>query len=121
MDPTDRKEFELLAIRKVDDDRRVAHVQVGPISIKSIWIVGLKTGKPRVSWPESGKGYPIVTADEPLKGEIDRMILDRIGGAKAPAPRRAPPRRRSRSSMSTSAGAPFHDDLLDDILPMRVK
>ena len=102
---------ELLAIRRVDDDRRVAHVRVDAISIKSIWIVGLKTGKPRVSWPESGKGYPIVEADEPLKSQIDKMILEAVTVAShaATGPRRP---------KAPSADRPFHDDPLDDLFPL---
>jgi len=101
-------EYELLAIRRVDDDRRVAHVRVGPISIKSIWIVGLKSGVPRISWPETGKGYPIVEADEPLKSEIDKMILASV----APAAPSTTKRGRSTSDR------PFHDDPLDDLFPL---
>ncbi len=96
---------ELLAIRRVDDDRRVAHVRVGLISIKSIWVVGIKSGKPRISWPESGKGYPIVEADEPLKTEIDKMILDAVGGRRSTTSR----------SISGKPDRPFHDDPLDDL------
>ena len=102
---------ELLAIRRVDDDRRVAHVRVGPISIKSIWIVWLKTGKPRISWPESGKGYPIVEADEPLKSEIDKMILAAVD-ADTPSTGRS---RRTAISTSGKPDRPFHDDPLDDL------
>jgi len=106
---------ELLAIRRVDDDRSVAHVRVGPISIKSIWIVGLTSGKPRISWPESGAGYPIVEADEPLKSEIDRMILaaiDKSPGATSPTSKH-----RARRSRPTPGkpDRPFHDDPLDDL------
>ena len=112
-------DIELLAVKPIDDDRRVAHVKIGPISIKSIWITGMASGHPRISWPESGKGYPIVTAEPELKARIDRMILDRIGGATVPAPRRAPPRRRPRSAGGSGAkDIPFFDDLLDDILPV---
>ncbi len=60
---------------ELDADRQVAHVRVGPLHIKSIWIVGIAEGKPRTTWPETGKGYPIVEADEPLKTQIDELIL----------------------------------------------
>ena len=112
--------MELLAVKPIDDDRRVAHVKIGAISIKSIWITGIKSGKPRVSWPETGKGYPIVEADEPLKSKIASMILEQIGGAATPAPRKSPRRRRSRSSVGGATVRPFFDDPLDDILPMRI-
>ena len=108
---------ELLAIRRVDDDRRVAHVRVGPISIKSIWIVGLKTGKPRISWPESGKGYPIVEADEPLKSEIDKMILAAVGDGVGAATSRPRSRRPAGTAerRPPAPDRPFHDDPLDDL------
>ena len=115
-------DIQLLAVKRIDDDRRVVHVKIGPISIKSIWITGMARGHPRISWPETGKGYPIVTAEPKLKARIDSMILDRICGASAPAPRRALPRRRSRSTGGSGAtDRTFFDDPLDDILPMRVK
>jgi len=114
-------ECELLAIRRVDDDRRVAHVRVGAISIKSIWIVGLKSGKPRISWPESGKGYPIVEADEPLKSQIDRMILDQLREQVTTAPQkssRKPKHFSTPRSKNIQPDRPFHDDPLDDLFPL---
>ena len=45
-------EIELIAIKTINDDRRVAHVRVGELLIKSLWVIGLRAGKPRVSWPE---------------------------------------------------------------------
>ncbi len=41
--------IEIIAVKRIDADRSVAHVQVGPIAIKSLWITGLATGKPRIS------------------------------------------------------------------------
>ncbi len=49
-------EIKLIAIKTIDDDRRVAHVRVDDLFIKSLWVVGLRAGKPRVSWPETARG-----------------------------------------------------------------
>jgi len=102
---------ELLAIRRVDDDRRVAHVRVDAISI-NIWIVAFKSGSPRISWPESGKGYPIVEADEPLKSQIDKLILDAVT---------PPPARSNKKRDRPSTDRPFHDDPLDDLFRLAAR
>ncbi len=52
--------IEILAIKRIDDDRRVAHVRVGKLAIKSIWVLNANSASPRISWPETGRGYPIV-------------------------------------------------------------
>jgi len=122
--------IEILAIKTIDDDRRVCHVRIGDITIKSIWLVGLAAGKPRVSWPETGKGYPIVEAEPALKARIDQLVLDhaRLGmcsrpgtehPAPAPAPSRPTPRpkkRRQRVEPEPPGYVPEFDDPLGDIL-----
>jgi len=100
--------IEILAIKRIDDDRRVAHVRVGKLAIKSIWILNVSTS-PRISWPETGRGYPIVEPEPDLRRTIDAMILERLQGAAAAAPRRRAPRKLKRSDK------PFHDDPLDDL------
>ena len=43
------EDIEILAVKRIYDDRRVAHVRIGGITIKSLWIVGLASDKPRMS------------------------------------------------------------------------
>jgi len=60
---------------KLDADRAVVHVLVDDISINSLWVVGRASGKPRVSWPETKRGHPIVEAAPALRARIDKMVL----------------------------------------------
>jgi len=77
------EDIEILALKHVDGDRRIAHVRVGKLAIKSIWVLNASSATPRISWPETGKGYPIVEPDPDLRQTIDAMILDHLrGGAK---------------------------------------
>ena len=71
---------ELTRLIEIDDDRRIAHVRVGDLHIKSLWIVGIAAGRPRISWPETAKGYPIISAEPALQAEIDALILAAVGG-----------------------------------------
>jgi len=109
--------IEILAIKRIDDDRRVCHVRIGDITIKSIWLVGLAAGKPRISWPETGKGYPIVEAEPGLKSRIDQLVFEHAG-IETPKPKR-PRARRSpkRAPPKPPPGyVPEFDDPLGDIL-----
>jgi len=56
----------------------VAHVQIGGITIKSLWVVDLDTAAPVVSWPRTARGFPIVEASEPLRAQIDQAVLDAV-------------------------------------------
>ena len=63
---------------RLDADRAVVHVVVDDISIKSLWVVGRASGKPRVSWPETKRGHPIVEAAPALRARIDKLVLDAV-------------------------------------------
>ncbi len=110
------EEIEVLAIKRIDDDRRVAHVRVGEITIRSLWIVGLAGNKPRTSWPETSKGYPIVEADAGLKARIDKLVFE-YAGIETPKPKRAKrsPRRRA-TPKARPPSSPEFDDPLGDLL-----
>jgi len=110
------EEIEVLAIKRIDEDRRVAHVRVGEITIRSLWIVGCAGNKPRTSWPETSKGYPIVEAGAELKARIDRLVFE-SAGIETPKPKRAKraPRRRAPTKARPPLSPEF-DDPLDDIL-----
>ncbi len=110
------EEIEVLSIKRIDEDRRVAHVRVGEITIRSLWIVGLAGNKPRTSWPETSKGYPIVEADAGLKARIDKLVFE-YAGIETPKPKRAKrsPRRRAPSKARPPLSPEF-DDPLGDLL-----
>ncbi len=84
-------DIELLKIIRLDADRCVSHVRVGKLYIKSLWITGISAGSPRVRWPETGKGYPIVEAEPDLKAEVEHLVL--AGLESGPPCRRRAPRR----------------------------
>lgn len=110
------EDIEILAIKRIDDDRRVAHVRIGDIAIRSLWIVDIASGKPRVSWPETGKGWPIVEAEPGLKARIDQAVFEHAG-IETPKPKRAkrPPRRRA-PPKPPPGYVPEFDDPFGDIL-----
>jgi len=116
--------IEILAIKRIDDDRRVAHVRVGDVTIRSIWIVDIASGKPRISWPETGKGCPIVEAEPALKVEHAGLGTRVVGGttrpATEPAPSRPTPRPKKRPRTAPPKPPPGYvpefDDPLGDIL-----
>ena len=59
----------------IDADRAVARVVCPPFRFDSIWIVGIASGRPTVSWPRTTRGYPIIEADQPTRGAIERAVL----------------------------------------------
>ena len=106
-------DIELIAIKTIDDDRRVAHVRVGELLIKSLWVIGLRAGKPRVSWPETARGYLIVEPTQELRLKIDALVLGT--GAKSRAKIKAP-RQRRRPSRSKWQAPTLHVDDPNDPL-----
>ena len=78
----------------VDADRRVAHVEVGPFRIGSLWVVGCASGQPTVSWPRTSRGYPIIEVEDPLRSDIEALVLAAERGDQVVPPQ--PRRRRAR-------------------------
>ncbi len=111
------EDIEVLAVKRIDEDRRGAHVRVGEITIGSLWIVGLTSGRPRTSWPETGKGYPIVVATPELKAQVDQLVLEHAGIATTRSPPQTPRRDRRQSTRAAPSAQtePDFDDPLDDI------
>ncbi len=109
-------DIELLQIIRLDADRCVSHVRVGKLYIKSLWITGISAGTPRVRWPETGKGYPIVEAEPDLKAEVEHLVLDGLGDPSRMRRHRARPRRPvpRRGPRASTPADPF-DDPLDDL------
>ena len=70
-----RDALRLTSLVHVDSDRRVAHVEVGPFRIGSLWVVGCESGTPIVSWPRTSRGYPIIEVEDPLRSEIEALVL----------------------------------------------
>ena len=65
------------SLTRLGDDRAVAHVDVGLFHIGSLWIVDLAS-RPKVSWPRTSRGYSIINVDQPLRGEIERAVLQKL-------------------------------------------
>jgi hypothetical protein len=64
---------------RIDNDRAVAHVDVGPFHIGSLWITGLASNTPVPSWPKTARGYPIIKVDQPLRGLIEQAVMAKAG------------------------------------------
>jgi len=108
------------SFKRIDADRAVAHVDVGPFHIGSLWITGLASNTPVPSWPRTSRGYPIISVDEPLRGKIEQAVLAMAGlvpqphhpdpGPVSPDKKTRPPRRRKQALEAV----PF-DDTLDGL------
>jgi len=109
----------LTALVPIDADRRVAHVEVGPFRIGSLWLVGCESGRPTVSWPRTTRGYPIIEVTDPLRSEIEALVLD---AERDETPRLRKPRkavagpRRPKTKPSGPVVDPDLNDPLDDLL-----
>jgi len=65
-------------VTKLDADRAVAKLTVDDFHFGSIFVTGLKT-TPKVSWPTTARGFPIVECRSPEKrAEIEALILEAI-------------------------------------------
>lgn len=72
--------FKLRKIRQVNHSTAVASVDVGPVTISSIWVNDAQ-GEPEVSWPRSMRGFPVVTIeDDQLRHDIEAAILSTLKG-----------------------------------------
>ena len=61
-----------------DGNRAVAKLTVDDFHFGSIFVVDCKT-TPRVSWPRTQKGFPIVECrDQKRKTEIEEVILAKV-------------------------------------------
>jgi hypothetical protein len=61
-----------------DGNRAVAKLTVDDFHFGSIFVVDCKTA-PRVSWPQTQKGFPIVECRDPAKKrEIEELILTKV-------------------------------------------
>jgi len=108
----------LTALVPIDADRRVAHVEVGPFRIGSLWLVGCESGQPTVSWPRTTRGYPILEVDDPLRSEIEALVLDaeRDERPRLRKPRKPARRPRPKTKPSGPVVDPGLNDPLDDLL-----
>jgi hypothetical protein len=78
----DKDEIVVSNVRRLDSDRAVAHVELSNgISLRSIWVVGLSKSQPKVSWPRTTRGLPIVMATPELKARIDTLVLGAVATA----------------------------------------
>lgn len=71
-------EFDVVSYKRLDDDRRVAEVRIGPVLLGSIYLTGCQSRVPNVSWPLTSRGYVIAQVDEPLRSQIEKSLLARL-------------------------------------------
>lgn len=71
--------YTIVSFKTLDPDRRVAEIKIGPVLCGSVYITGAKTAAPNISWPRTARGYPIIIVDDPLRAEIEKGLLARLG------------------------------------------
>jgi hypothetical protein len=69
---------EVSRVTRLDSDRAVAHVRVGPFMFSSIFVTGLADADPRVSWPRTSRGFKIIDVAEPARSDIEAEILRHV-------------------------------------------
>ncbi len=78
--PEARGAFKLRHVRQVNASTAVAVIQVGPVTIGSLWINDIE-GEPEVAWPRSMRGFPIVAIeDDALRHDIEAAIVSTVKG-----------------------------------------
>jgi hypothetical protein len=73
------EEFEIASFKRLDEDRRVAEIKIGPVLCGSVYLTGCQSTAPNVSWPRTLKGYVIIEIDQPLRSRIEKALLARLG------------------------------------------
>lgn len=71
-------EFTIVSLKRLDEDRRVAEIKVGPILMGSVYLTGCQSRVPNVSWPKTARGYPVIVVDQPLRSKIEEDLLSRL-------------------------------------------
>lgn len=71
--------YTIVSFKTLDPDRRVAEIKIGPVLCGSVYITGAKTTAPNVSWPRTARGYPLIVVDDPLRSQIEKSLLARLG------------------------------------------
>ena len=70
---------EIFAVVPLDSDRCVVKLDLYGIRLETIFVLGLTTDAPRVSWPETARGYPIVwITDDETRERIEAEILAQV-------------------------------------------
>ena len=73
-------EFSIASFRQLDDGLFLAEVQIGFVMCGSIYLTGCQTSTPRVVWPRTVRGYPIIVVDDPLRSVIEMTLLGCLRG-----------------------------------------
>jgi hypothetical protein len=69
-------------VTRLDADRAVLKLDVDCWHFGSVFVVGLSGTSPRVSWPKTQRGFPIVECkDKAHLAEIEETILDAVAAA----------------------------------------
>lgn len=76
---THHNAFTIQHIRQVSPALAVATIEVGPVSVGSIWVTGLDSPAPQVAWPRSGRGFPVATITSPkLREAIEARLVEMV-------------------------------------------
>lgn len=74
---SNNEHFQVLRVRRVNNELAVGEVAVGAVEIGSIWIVGLDGPDPQVAWPRSGRGFPVISiGSSRLREAIEARLLE---------------------------------------------
>ena len=106
-------DLDLIRITRIDADRLVAQVRYGDIFIRCLWIVDARS-KPRISWPQTARGFNMIEAEPELRSRIDGMLLAAVGAPTKP-PKKPRKRRRRSTAPSTVSHAGDPNDTLEDL------
>ena len=64
--------------KRIDDDRILTHVLIGEVTVCAVWVIGIKAGAPKVSWPRSGRGYPLIKLNDNVRIEAETAVLKHV-------------------------------------------
>lgn len=71
--------FQVRTVKQIKPDLAVASVAIGGVTIHAIWVNDIFS-TPTVGWPRSGRGWPLISVEDGLRGEIENAILDIVAG-----------------------------------------
>jgi hypothetical protein len=75
-------------VTRLDADRAVVHLDLAGFSFRTIYVLGLADGFPRVSWPRTSRGYLIIEIPNCIaRDHVEEAILAAVADASAEAPK----------------------------------
>jgi hypothetical protein len=85
---------DIFAVIPLDPDRAVVKLDLHGVRLETLFVVGISTAEPRVSWPKSARGFPIVWIKDPahrdrIETEILKAVADELAAQNKPWRQRA--------------------------------